>query len=205
LQLSQLPLFPLGMVAFPDGIVSLRIFEVRYLDMIKRCHAAGAPFGIVTLNQGSDVAKPGQTEAFSDVGMLMSIDHLEQPQPGLLHIRCKGLQRFHVQRSERLKHGLWIGDVEGLDSDQNVEIPDDLAHAAASLERVGVQLRERGAPAFDAMGRFNDCGWVANRWLELLPVPPELKLRLMRLDNPLVRLELVGDLLVKLGVQAPEA
>ncbi|MDD3785781.1 MAG: LON peptidase substrate-binding domain-containing protein, partial [Hydrogenophaga sp.] len=49
LTLSQLPLFPLGTVLFPDGWMPLRIFEVRYLDMINRCIKAGAPFGVVCL------------------------------------------------------------------------------------------------------------------------------------------------------------
>ena len=48
--------------------------------------------------------------------------------------------------------------------------------------------------------QLNDCGWVANRWAELLPVPLELKQNLMALDNPLLRLELVSDLLQKLGI-----
>jgi Lon protease-like protein len=41
---------------------------------------------------------------------------------------------------------------------------------------------------------------VANRWCELLPVPLDLKQRLMALDNPLLRLELVGDVLEKTGI-----
>ena len=55
LTLTQLPLFPLQTVLFPGGWMPLRIFEVRYLDMIKRCHAAGAPFGVVCLSEGSEV------------------------------------------------------------------------------------------------------------------------------------------------------
>jgi Lon protease-like protein len=46
---------------------------------------------------------------------------------------------------------------------------------------------------------FDDCGWVANRWCELLPLPVSLKQQLMSLDNPLLRLELVGDLLERKG------
>jgi len=42
--------------------------------------------------------------------------------------------------------------------------------------------------------------WVANRWCELLPMPLEQKQRLMELDNPLVRLELVSDFLGRSGI-----
>ena len=48
--------------------------------------------------------------------------------------------------------------------------------------------------------QLNDCAWVSNRWCELLPIPLELKQRLMTLDNPLVRLELVGDMLERMGI-----
>jgi len=47
---------------------------------------------------------------------------------------------------------------------------------------------------------LDDCAWVANRWCELLSMPLELKQRLMELDNPLVRLELVGDMLERNGI-----
>ncbi|RYG12910.1 MAG: peptidase S16, partial [Burkholderiales bacterium] len=73
LTLQSLPLFPLGTVLYPGGILPLRIFEVRYLDMIGRCHKAGAPFGVVSLTQGSEVRQPGGKEAFSSVGTLATI------------------------------------------------------------------------------------------------------------------------------------
>jgi len=61
--LSSLPLFPLGTVLFPGGVLPLRIFEVRYLDMIGKCHKAGAPFGVVSLTEGSEVRVPSPPSA----------------------------------------------------------------------------------------------------------------------------------------------
>ncbi|MCB2040838.1 MAG: LON peptidase substrate-binding domain-containing protein, partial [Rhodoferax sp.] len=57
LTLESLPLFPLGTVLFPGGVLPLRIFEVRYLDMIGKCHRHGAPFGVVALTRGSEVQR----------------------------------------------------------------------------------------------------------------------------------------------------
>ena len=62
LTLQSLPLFPLSAVLFPDGLLSLRVFEVRYLDMIGKCRKAGAPFGVVSLTQGQEVRRPGVQE-----------------------------------------------------------------------------------------------------------------------------------------------
>ena len=215
LRLTQLPLFPLQTVLFPGGWLPLRIFEVRYLDMIGRCHKAGAPFGVVSLSEGSEVrrvdpgAAPGgpafAKEDFHPVGVLAQIEALEKPQPGLLMIRCRGVQRFQVTRRSQLPHGLWVADVQLLPADTVVPVPDDLRAVSDALQRVLAGLKERHADALDQLPiqapyLWDDAGWVANRWAELLPTPSNLKQRLMALDNPLLRLELVADLLDKLGL-----
>ena len=212
--LNSLPLFPLGTVMFPGGLLPLQIFEVRYLDMVKKCHKAGAPFGIVSLTEGSEVRKPSgnsqpsgdgfASEVFNAVGTLVTITEMNTPQPGLLVIRCVGTQRFEIASREKLKHGLWVANDTRLDDDQSVAIPDDLKDVANSLGKLIQSLQARGVPE-DQMPlqgpyQLDDCGWVANRWCELLPIQPELKQRLMTLDNPLLRLELVSDILERTGI-----
>ncbi len=215
LTLSQLPLFPLQTVLYPGGWLSLRIFEVRYLDMIGRCHKTGAPFGVVCLSEGSEVrrldpqAPPGgdgfAKEVFHPVGTLAQIEHLERPQPGLMVIRCRALQRFHVQRRSQLPHGLWVADVQLDEPEAVVPVPEHLASTRDGLQRLLQTLQERDPDSLDQLPlqppyQWDDSGWVANRWAELLPAPAELKQRLMALDNPLLRLELVSDLLDKLNL-----
>ncbi len=206
LTLSSLPLFPLGAVLFPGGVLPLRIFEVRYLDMIGKCHKAGAPFGVVALTQGTEVRRPGAAaEAFHAVGTLATITALDTPQPGLMMVRCHGEQRFRITEREQLKHGLWIAEVQRLAEDVAVPVPDDLKSAADALAKVLDSLQARQSPdqaslPVEGPMRFDDCGWLANRWCELLPIPLDLKQRLMELDNPLVRLELVSDILSRTGI-----
>ena len=204
LTLQSLPLFPLSAVLFPEGLLSLRVFEVRYLDMIAKCRKAGAPFGVVSLTQGSEVRQPGSQEAFSQVGTLATIHDFEQPQPGLMLVRATGAQRFRITGSEQLKHGLWVADVERLLPDMAVPIPEDLQPTADALERLiqSLQLKADHPGPMPLLPPFKlaDCGWVANRWCELLPLPVALKQRLMELDNPLVRLELVSDVLTRTGI-----
>ena len=215
LTLSQLPLFPLQTVLYPGGWLSLRIFEVRYLDMIGRCHKTGAPFGVVCLSEGSEVrrldpqAPPGgdgfAKEVFHPVGTLAQIEHLERPQPGLMMIRCRALQRFHVQRRSQLPHGLWVADVQLDEPEAVVPVPEHLAGTRDGLQRLLQNLQERDPDSLDQLPlqppyQWDDSGWVANRWAELLPAPAELKQRLMALDNPLLRLELVSDLLDRLNL-----
>ena len=205
LTLSSLPLFPLASVLFPDGVLALRVFEVRYLDMVRKCHQTGAPFGVVSLTQGSEVRRAGgPEEQFHDVGTLAVIEQLASPQPGLITLVCKGTERFRITQRNHLVHGLWIASVSQLDRDLSIPIPEDLKKTATALTQVLHTLHARDAlnPAakLPTPEQLDDCGWVANRWCELLPVPMELKQRLMELDNPLVRLELVGDVLERTGI-----
>ena len=205
LTLSSLPLFPLGSVLFPDGVLALRVFEVRYLDMVRKCHQAGAPFGVVSLTQGQEVRQAGAPEErFNDIGTLAVIEQLETPQPGLITVLCRGSQRFRITQRRHLTHGLWTADVDHIERDLTVPVPEDLKKASTALAQVlnTLQVRDPGMPHLvtPTAAQLDDCGWVANRWCELLPVPLELKQRLMELDNPLVRLELVGDVLERTGI-----
>jgi len=222
--LTQLPLFPLQSVLFPGGSLPLRIFEVRYLDMIGRCHKAGEPFGVVCLSEGSDTrrrapddgsGKPSGDgfahEAFFPVGTLARITKFERPQPGLMMIGCVGAQRFRVQRSEQLKHGLWVADVELLADDAEVPVPDDLHFTREALQglvrNIEQSVEQSGEAGFEMPllepYRWDDCGWLANRWCEMLPLQPELKHRFMALDSPVLRLELVADTLGQIGFTLP--
>ena len=205
LTLTSLPLFPLQAVLFPGGTLALRVFEVRYLDMVRKCQQAGAPFGVVCLRSGDEVRRAGAPqEQFHGVGTLARIEQLSSPQPGLLTLLGQGSQRFRIVRSNLLAHGLWVADVEHLADDLPVSIPEDLRKTATALAQVLATLRQRHPDDASAIAptstQLQDCGWVANRWCELLPVPLALKQQLMELDNPLVRLELVGDVLERTGI-----
>ena len=205
LTLTSLPLFPLDTVLFPGGVLPLRVFEVRYLDMVRKCHRAGAPFGVVSLRSGQEVRRAGNAqEQFHDVGTLASIADLQTPQPGLVTLTSTGNQRFRILRRTLLPYGLWMADVEQLSDDLAVPIPPDLEPAAAALEKVLEVLCQRDprspAAIVPTHDQLADSGWVANRWCELLPVPSTLKQQLLELDNPLVRLELVSDVLERTGI-----
>ena len=209
----HIPLFPLGSVLFPGGQLPLQIFEVRYLDMVKRCVADGTPFGLVCLNQGHEVQQPDKAsggyreESFAPLGTLAHIAEWHQPQAGLMLVRCEGRERFTVQRSERLKHGLWMADVTVLADDASMAVPPELVGLPQRLHQLHQHLQSQQPgmlppypPYNEATGPWADAGWVAHRWAELLPIAPEAKQRLLAVDSPLLRLELVGDMLEQLGL-----
>ena len=205
-------IFPLETVLFPQGIMPLQIFEVRYLDMVQRCHRDNTPFVVTCLTQGQEVQRPGEgdgfaPEGFEPVGTMAHVTHLEQVRSGLLWVVCRGGSRVRIQRSEKGPLGLWVGEVEPLPDDKVVAIPSELSHISDSLLDVQTQLH-RDHPSAVGISeplpadapQWQDAGWVANRWAELLPLGSELKQRLLTLDNPLLRLELIDDQLDDLGL-----
>lgn len=211
----RIPLFPLQSVLFPGGFLPLQIFEVRYLEMIARRHREAESFGVVCLSQGREVRQPAGSsapdgfapEAFHAVGTLARIDDLQKPGPGLLTVRCTGTQRFRIQHSEQQKFGLWVADVELIADDPEVSVPDDLTSVRDGLKKllrdVERSVEESGEDGIELPlrppYRWNDCGWLANRWSEMLPIEPAVKQRFMALDSPLLRLELVADALGQMG------
>ncbi len=210
MNLLSTPLFPLQSVLFPGGYLQLQVFEPRYLDMVERCSKAGEPFGVVSLIEGSEVRRrqTGQEsfapERFNLLGTLAHIESLERPRAGLLKLRCGGGQRFKLLSIEQASHGLWSGEIALLDADIEIEVPADLRPAAELLQTLLHKL-EQGAAASDLPlqppYRWTDCGWLANRWCELLPLPPAERQRLMQMDSPLLRLELVADQLDRLQLR----
>ncbi|MFZ9764786.1 MAG: LON peptidase substrate-binding domain-containing protein [Burkholderiaceae bacterium] len=197
LDTQPIALFPLGHGLFPDGLLALQLFEVRYLSMIKKVLKGDLSFGVVRLVQGAEVAKPGQEEVFETLGTMAEVIVHHQPQPGLIQIRCRGTERFRVQSAERDKTGLWMAEVNLLPGDEPEGIPSHLQPAANHLGRVIADLQKQGLDQTDMPilppYRLDESGWVANRWAEILPLSPQQKQMLLAMESPLGRLATLRD------------
>ena len=196
--MERIPLFPLSHGVFPDGVLRLQIFEVRYLDLIRRCHRENTPFGVAWLAQGNEVAVPGQTPRLHAMGTLAHIEDLQTVQAALLRVRCVGGRRFTLGALEAGPFGVWYGDVEYVPEDLPVPIPTDLQPLANRLGKGIAQAQSDqllDQLPLQAPYRLDECGWVANRWAELLPLNAEEKLALLAEADPLARLIAVGQYL----------
>jgi uncharacterized protein len=198
----SLPLFPLSTVLFPDGVLPLQIFEVRYLDMISHCLTEDSDFGVVLLTHGHEVRSPQAHERFVASGTLASVQDTTASAPGLLQVVCRGGARFEVLAAERRSNGLWMGEVQLVEGDHDVRIPSELRGAADALDRVLASLQDVPQHRWPIQPpfRLDDCGWVSNRWCELLPLPNQQKHNMLMLDNPVIRLELLHDVLDEHGL-----
>ena len=194
---SALPLFPLGTVVFPGALLPLQIFELRYLQMIGECERQDSTFGIVTLTRGGEVHRPGlPAETFEPIGTRVRLEKVLRPRPGLLQVWCRATDGFEVLGSEQRGDGLWLGQVRSLPPEPPVAVPEHLRYLSDQM--VEALRRLQSAPLeplpWPEPWLPHDCAWLSHRWGELLPLPTAMKYRLLALREPLLRLELVGDM-----------
>jgi uncharacterized protein len=185
----ELPLFPLSTVLFPEGPLSLRIFEPRYVDMVGRCMRESNPFGVVAIRSGAEVGAITET---AELGTTARIVDFSQLPDGLLGIMCQGERKFRLLRRWQRPDGLNLGEIEYLPVEASVEVPDEHQHLADLLRKV---LPELGEPYASLPARLTDASWVGCRLAEILPLELDDKLSLLGADEPLARLERMEQLM----------
>ena len=200
---AALPLFPLQAVLFPGGLLRLKVFEARYLDLVSRCLREDLPFGVVCLRQGTEVLRRGSPRTptrFETVGVLARLREVDAEQSGILQVNCLGGQRVRLATVRQQDDGLWLADAQAVDDDDVRAPPDDLAPTVAALSKAIDSLQAQGQHPFAQPYRLDDAAWVANRWCEILPISLAAKQKLMELDEPVQRLRLVDEYLRGKGV-----
>jgi Lon protease-like protein len=179
-------------------MLSLQIFEVRYLDLIKRCHQQGLPFGVVWLKKGSEVQVAGEVPLLYGFGCMAHIRNFQQVQPNLFLVTCQGGARFELLDTQAGPFGVWQGVVTYLAHDPEIELPASLQPHADRLGKVIARAQQQGQitklPIFEPY-LLDQCGWVANRYAEAMQLEVEKKLELLSELDPLKRLQLVDALL----------
>lgn len=194
---TELPLFPLGTVLFPGALLPLQLFELRYLQMIGECERQGTGFGVVTLTQGREVHRPGEAaEQFEPIGTQVQIERIERPQAGLVLVWCRGVARFEIDSTSQRSDGLWRGQVRTVPPEPTLPVPEHLQHLSDQMHTALHKLSALPSlvPQWNEAWRLQDCSWLSNRYGDLLPLPLAMKYRLFALHEPLMRLELIGDL-----------
>jgi Lon protease-like protein len=181
--LTDIPLFPLNSVLFPGGALSLRIFERRYLDLVRDCARSGNGFGVCLILHGQEA---GETAVPAAVGTLARIVDFCTLPDGLLGISAAGNERFHVDSSRVRDNGLAHGVVRFWPDEPAVPVPAEFGLLVQILERL---LEQPGNPyAQAARDLFDDSSWVGFRLAEALPLENRERQHLLQMTDPLDRL-----------------
>jgi hypothetical protein len=192
--LLRVPIFPLNAVLFPGGLLPLRVFEARYMDMTRDCLKREEPFGVCLIHEGAEVGTPAVPEG---VGCLAKILDWDMQQQGILNLRTHGSQRFRILARETSPQGLISADVELIPPDVRIAVPEKFASCARLLEMV---VLDQGKPVFAEPHAFDDATWVSYRLTEILPVPLVAKQKLLELSDSVARLSILQRFLESRGL-----
>ena len=192
----NVPIFPLGSVLFPQGVLPLRIFETRYTDMVRECMRSNISFGVCLITKGNEVGTPADFEA---IGCLARIVDFDMEQHGVLQIRTLGEQRFKVIEQHIDQAQLVRASIELIPEDVKLDVPDEFVGCVNLAKQLVVEIKQKfdGDPeqVIAKPYEFELASWVANRLCEVLPIEPKAKQKLMELEDPLSRLSLINQFL----------
>ncbi|MDB5727961.1 MAG: ATP-dependent protease La domain protein [Noviherbaspirillum sp.] len=199
---SWLPLFPLNAVLFPDGVLPLKVFEPRYVSMLRDCMARDMPFGIVLIRNGGETGAAFEPE---NVGCLAHISACEFPSPEIMMLRTVGGQRFRISETRMLADRRLEACTELIAADAEIAPSEAHLHCAKALKIVidDINARERAddggrlGSRFPRPMRLQSAAWVANRWCELLPIPLQARQKLLELQSAESRLSIVHQYLLQ--------
>lgn len=194
----ELPLFPLKTVLYPGGVLPLKIFEQRYIEMTKGCLKERQPFGVVLITQGAEVAQPASAPAdFAPVGTLATIASWDMPPQGILHVTAAGGERFQVRSHDVRADGLVVARVATIPAEPAVALPSAFAPLVKLLEVLAAKVGPRQFPEAPA---YDDASWVGYRLAELLPLPLSIKQGMLEINDADVRLGLLQKFLQQQGL-----
>jgi len=188
---KDIPLFPLNTVLFPGGLLRLRVFEQRYLEMAKACLRDGTPFGVCLIREGGEVGTPATHE---ELGCLARVTQWDMQQLGLLQLVAQGAERFRVLASRIRADGLILANIEVLAEDADAPMPEKFGACRQLLERI---VAEHGERLFAKPFRLDSSAWVGARLAEVLPLPAAARQKLLELDDSVQRLEILQRLLTE--------
>jgi uncharacterized protein len=191
---SKVPIFPLNTVLFPDGLLPLRVFEARYMDMTRNALKTSSPFGVCLIREGQEVGRPAQP---ATIGTLAQIIECDMQQLGVLLLKTRGTERFRIAAHQANPQGLLLAEIERLPEEEDAAVPEELA-ACTRLLRVVVADQKQ--PIFHAPLRFDSARWVGYRLAEILPLPLAVKQKLLELDDCVIRLDILFQFLKKRGL-----
>jgi uncharacterized protein len=186
---ADLPLFPLNTVLFPGGLLPLRIFETRYVDMVGRCMRANEPFGVVMIDGGSDTDRELNSASIGTAARVVDFQTLDD---GLLGLLCRGEQRFRIAARHRLGDGLHCASVQWLAETAAVPVAPQFQPLVPILRQALAKLTSIGRFVEPA---YQDSSWVSYRLAELLPLEQAFQQQLLEIDEPEARLRLLAPLI----------
>jgi uncharacterized protein len=189
---ERLPLFPLHTVLFPGERLPLRIFEPRYVDLVRDCLRDDTGFGIAPIKEGREAGAAAITYEF---GTLTKIRDWDQGSDGLLHIVVEGLSRFRIRSVTIAPNQLSIATIEWLSDPIHTASTEQFAHLKGLLDTLVEQAPSAITGTPDAP---TTASALAYRWAQYLPLSLARKAELLECIDDHSQLTLIDTELTAL-------
>ncbi len=187
--MEDIALFPLRTVLFPGGLLPLRIFEPRYVDMVGDCMRQQAAFGVVLITDGSETSS---SVSIAGIGTSARVVDFQAQADGLLGLLCRGERRFRVGERRQQSDGLNRAMIEWMPDAALTPLQPQFLPLAGVLRQVVARLGSMGR---HLEPNYDDASWVSHRLAEFLPLEPPLQQRLLEIDDPNARLDMLAPLI----------
>ena len=188
----KIPLFPLNAVLFPGGVLPLRIFEARYLDMISDCMKTEGKIGVVLIEEGKEAGTAAKVQEF---GTTSFISYWHKRNDGMLGITLTGEDRFRILKTEVQVNQLTVAEIELLPKISLAESQYNTEKLINLLKQIIAQLE----PPYTTMKKYyDDLDWISGRLIELLPLKLKDKQTMLIMDSVRERINYLYPLLVSM-------
>ncbi len=190
----EIPIFPLNTVLFPGGILPVKIFEARYVDMMKECLRDNSPLGVCLIREGHEVGAAALPEA---VGCLANIVEWDMPQLGIFYLQTLGTEVFRIADRSVSANGLTRALVDCRAAEPETALDPKYQVCVEVLRSL---IEQAGSNYSPNNLNYQDAVWVIYRLAELLPLDLALKQQLLELENVPLRAKFIHQLLKQHGV-----
>lgn len=186
--MTELPLFPLSAVLFPYGRMPLRVFEPRYVDLVRDCLKQESEFGVVWIREGNEVVVDSEAAMpkLAQIGCMARIVDWDALPNGRLGITIEGHRKFRVLATQQRPNYLVVAEIDALPAEESHAIPERASDLIELLQQLIVHplvARLKLEP------RMDDVGPLVNQIAQLLPIPEANKFMLLTEADPLRRLD----------------
>ena len=186
-----IPIFPLGTVLYPEGLLPLKIFEQRYMEMTKACIRDNTPFGVCLIRAGHEVGVAAEPY---EAGCTARIKHWDMPQMSIFQLKTQGEQLFRIDEQWTDSLGLLHAHV-ALDEPRKPEpVPDQHLKLVELLQEI---MPKMGLERFPTPSHLDDTAWVGYRLLEVLPFTNPIKQQQLEQRDPLATLQFISEFLAE--------
>lgn len=191
--MAVLPMFPLGSVLLPGGILNLHVFEPRYRALVQACiDSEEHEFGTVLIERGSEV---GGGDVRRDMGTVARMVQVAELEDGRFAVVAVGTHRMMVRA--------WLPDdpypLADIDEVPDVEHDPELVDALLQeltprVRRATALAMELGDPVADPQQDLSDDPLIASYQLSALaPLGDVDRFDLLVASGPSARLALLRD------------